>query len=105
MDKKKLKLSISGNSKKTINNIEQAKSNPKNSVIIRSSKGFQKKKYNKSSSSQNFNRSNPTQNFRRTEQAFFQKKDISDFEKRKIAEQRATKRLKGDVVKENKEKQ
>ena len=104
MDKKKLKLSISGNSKKTINNIEQAKSNPKNSVIIRSSKGFQKKKYNKSSSSQNFNRSNPTQNFRRTEQAFFQKKDISDFEKRKIAEQRATKRLKGDVVKENKEK-
>ena len=43
MDKKKLKLSISGSSKKTINNIEQAKSNPKNSVIIQSSKGFQKK--------------------------------------------------------------
>ena len=34
MDKKKLKLSISGNTKKTISNIEQAKSNPKNSFII-----------------------------------------------------------------------
>ena len=29
MDKKKLKLSISGNTKKTISNIEQAKSNLK----------------------------------------------------------------------------
>ncbi len=104
MDKKKLKLSISGNAKKTINNIEQAKSNPKNSVIIRNSKGFQKKKFNKPSSSTNFNRPSPGQNFRRPEQTFFQKRDVSDFEKRKIAEQRATKRLKGDVVRENKEK-
>ena len=32
--KKKLKLSISGSSKKTINNIELAKSHGKNSVII-----------------------------------------------------------------------
>ena len=45
MDKKKLKLSISGNSKKTINNIEQAKSNPKNSVFIGKKKTFQKKNY------------------------------------------------------------
>ena len=42
MDKKKLKLSISGNTKKTISNIEQAKSNPKNTVIIEdSSTGLQ----------------------------------------------------------------
>ena len=34
MEKKKLKLSISGSSKKTINNIELAKSQGKNSVII-----------------------------------------------------------------------
>ena len=34
----------------------------------------------------------------------FPKKDISDFEKRKIAEQRATKRLKGESTKENKDK-
>ena len=44
MDKKKLKLSISGNTKKTINNIEQAKSNLKNTVIIKNNKTFQKKK-------------------------------------------------------------
>ena len=47
MDKKKLKLSISGNTKKTITNIEQAKSNPKNSVIINNNKNFQKKKFYK----------------------------------------------------------
>ena len=51
MDKKKLKLSISGNTKKTISNIEQAKSNPKNSVIINNNKTFQKKKFYKSGSS------------------------------------------------------
>ena len=45
MDKKKLKLSISGSTKKTINNIEQARSNPKNSVIINNNKSFQKKKF------------------------------------------------------------
>ena len=43
MDKKKLKLSISGNTKKTINNIEQARSNPKNSVIIKNNRSFSKK--------------------------------------------------------------
>ncbi len=34
MEKKKLKLSISGASKKTINSIEQAKSHSKNTVVI-----------------------------------------------------------------------
>ena len=34
MEKKKLKLSISGASKKTINSIEQARSQSKNSVVI-----------------------------------------------------------------------
>ena len=105
MDKKKLKLSISGNTKKTISNIEQARSNPKNSVIINNNKNFQKKKFYKTSGSNdslkkpNFNigSKRPTSNF-------FAKKDISDFEKRKLAEQRATKRLKGETTKENKEK-
>ena len=61
MDKKKLKLSISANTKKTINNIEQAKSNPKNSVIIKNNKTFQKKKFFKSTpSGNNFNK--PSQN-------------------------------------------
>ena len=34
MEKKKLKLSVSGSSKKTFNSIEQAKSKSKNTVVI-----------------------------------------------------------------------
>ena len=41
---------------------------------------------------------------KKTPNSFFPKKDLSDFEKRKLAEQRATKRLKGELVKENKDK-
>ena len=104
MDKKKLKLSISGNTKKTISNIEQAKSNPKNSVIINNNKTFQKKKFYKPSSGDNFRKPNSNFGLKRQPQSYFTKKDISDFEKRKLAEQRATKRLKGETTKENKEK-
>ena len=105
MDKKKLKLSISGNTKKTINNIEQARSNSKNTVIIKNNKSFQKKKFFKSpTSGENLNK--PSSNFtsKKPSSNFFVKKDISDFEKRKLAEQRATKRLKGETPKEAKEK-
>ncbi len=105
MDKKKLKLSISGNTKKTINNIEQARSNPKNTVIITKNKNFQKKKFFKTNT--NFDPSNkPTTNFnhKKAPMGFSQKKELSDFEKRKLAEQRATKRLKGETSKENKDK-
>ena len=45
----KVKTSISGNTKKTINNIEQAKSSSKNTVIITKNKSF-KKKFFKSNS-------------------------------------------------------
>tara|TARA_Y100000591_G_scaffold123909_2_gene105888 strand:+ start:7190 stop:9412 length:2223 start_codon:yes stop_codon:yes gene_type:complete len=101
MDKKKLKLSISGNTKKTINNIEQAKSSSKNTVIITKNKNYQKKKFFKSNP--NFDSSKkPNVNFAHKKQpiGFAQKKEISDFEKRKLAEQRATKRLKGETSKE-----
>ncbi len=105
MDKKKLKLSISGNAKKTINNIQQAKSNPRNSVIINNNKSFQKKKFSKPSTfSDNFKKPGTNLGSKRQSPGFFPKKDISDFEKRKLAEQRATKRLKGDATKENKDK-
>tara|TARA_B100000674_G_scaffold334617_1_gene279445 strand:+ start:511 stop:2727 length:2217 start_codon:yes stop_codon:yes gene_type:complete len=105
MDKKKLKLSISGNTKKTISNIEQAKSNPRNSVIIKNNKNFQKKKFYKNTSSTDPNKKmSPNISFRKTNQSFIPKKDISDFEKRKLAEQRATRRLKGEASKENKDK-
>ena len=102
---KKLKLSISGNTKKTISNIEQAKSSARNSVVINNNKNFQKKKIYKSSTNTNVQRkSNFGGGFKNLLKVFSQKKDISDFEKRKLAEQRATKRLKGEAVKENKEK-
>ena len=38
MEKKKLKLSISGTSKKTFNSIEEAKSKSKNTVVIEKKK-------------------------------------------------------------------
>jgi hypothetical protein len=56
MEKKKLKLSISGSSKKTINNIEKAKFKSKNSVIIeRPSARHQQKNF-----SRNFNNKSST---------------------------------------------
>ena len=104
MEKKKLKLSISGASKKTINSIEQAKSQSKNTVVI-------EKRSPRFGSKQNFARGarlaeNKTQNTPITKKTNFSKLSspiTSDFEKRKLAEQRATRRLKGEnVQKENK---
>ena len=81
MDKKKLKLSISGNPKKTISNIEQAKSGPKNSVVIKNNKGFQKKKfYKNSTTSEIHKKTNLGTGFKKSSGSFFPKKDISDFE-------------------------
>ena len=46
MEKKKTKLTISGSSKKTISNIERAKTQGKNSVIIeKKSFGFKNKAF------------------------------------------------------------
>ena len=95
---KKTKLTISGIAKKSIENIELAKTQGKNSVIIEKKNKF----YNKGS----LNRSSG--NLRTKNKPTFQTKTSSftknfppvtksnDFEKRKLAEQRATKRLKGD---------
>ena len=107
MEKKKLKLSISGSSKKTFSSIEQAKTQSKNAVFIerKGSKALRK----------NFNTKpqKPSSSFRPNSN-FLQKKfnpnetstPKSDFEKRKLAEQRATKRLKGEIsYKDNKSKQ
>ena len=51
MEKKKLKLSISGNSKKTFSSIEEAKSKSKNTVVIekKSSKFSGKSQFSKQS--------------------------------------------------------
>ena len=97
MEKKKLKLSISGDSKKTINSIEQAKSQSKNTVVI-------EKKSPRYGGKPNFSRgTRPIEN--KSQNTFIPKKTNfskpvsfikSDFEKRKLAEQRATRRLKGE---------
>ena len=103
MEKKKLKLSISGSSKKTFNSIEQAKSKSKNTVFIekKSSKFVGKSQFSRKNNNiskttvSNFSKPN---NLTRTPN-----QPSSDFEKRKLAEQRATRRLKGESPqKENK---
>jgi len=99
MEKKKLKLSISGSTNKTINSIEQAKNQSKNTVVIeRKSKRF----LGKSQTSRSISTNDKLKN----KSSFIQRKPnyskplpstSSDFEKRKLAEQRATKRIKGEV--------
>jgi len=101
---KKTKLTISGTAKKSFKNIEIAKTQGKNSVVIekQSSKfpsrgGSSRPGSFKPKTTSTFNRSAPTKS------SFAPKSPpiTNDFERRKLAEQRATKRLKGD---ENKDK-
>ena len=100
MENKKTKLTISGTTKKSFKNFKETKSKDKKTVII-----DKKQNYQTSNKSFGFKKKSP-----------FSKKDTfskpkflgktssitSDFEKRKLAEQRATKRLKDDN--ENKDK-
>ena len=96
---KKTKLTISGIAKKSIQNIEIAKTQGKNSVVI-------EKKPNNfpsrggPSRSGNFKPKTTSELNRGTflKPSFVTKSppNTSDFERRKLAEQRATKRLKGD---------
>ncbi len=98
MEKKKLKLSISGSSKKTLNSIEQAKSQSKNTVVI-------EKKNTKFPGKSQFSRQNAS-NLRPNNNNYSKPSNFvrpsappaSDFEKRKLAEQRATRRLKGEAI-------
>ncbi len=102
---KKTKLKISGIAKKSIQNIEKAKTQGKNSVIIEkqsnkfSNKGSSfKSSFNKSKSTSPINRGaslKPSFSPKSTQLP-------SDFERRKLAEQRATKRLKEDNESKNK---
>ena len=103
MEKKKLKLSITGTSKKTINSIEQAKSHPKNSVVIEKRAGKFPRKPNFNNNKNNFTHKNTNLSTNKKAQFSQPQTNISDYEKRKLAEQRATKRLKGEEThKENK---
>ncbi len=102
---KKTKLSISGSAKKSIKNIEIAKTQGKNSIVI--DKQTVKIPNRGGSFRPTPTRSRQTSTFNRGttfKQPFNSKLPniTNDFEKRKLAEQRATKRLKGDS--ENKDR-
>ncbi len=99
MEKKKLKLSISGSSKRTINSIEQAKSQSKNTVVIEKKPRFGTKP--------NYPRPNTLNERPKGSAPFVPRNNTfskpttspsSDFERRKLAEQRATRRLKGETT-------
>ena len=96
---KKTKLTISGIAKKSIKNIEIAKTQGKNSVVIEkqpskfSSRGGSSRPGSfKTKATSTFNRGTSVK------PSFAPKSPpiTNDFERRKLAEQRATKRLKGD---------
>ena len=82
MENKKIKLTISGKPKKPLNNFESPKSHSRKPV----------------STSKPQNRFNKGSSFRPNKPLFTSKKQSTpnDFEKRKLAEQRATKRLKDE---------
>ena len=103
--KKKTKLTISGSAKKSIKNIEIAKSQGKNSVVIEKQTGKLSSRGGSFRSSTNKPRTTSTFNRGAPLKPSFNPKSppiTNDFEKRKLAEQRATKRLKGDS--ENKDR-
>ena len=96
---KKTKLTISGTAKKSFKNIEIAKTQGKNSVVIEkqsnkfpSRGGASRPGSFKPKTTSTFNRGAPGK------PSFTPKSPpiTNDFERRKLAEQRATKRLKGD---------
>ncbi len=108
MERKKTKLTISGNPKKSIDNIELAKFKNKNSVVIekktsrfsnnnpnRKSSGFKPRIKQSVGLNEDFKTKKPQKIFKQSFQT------ANDYEKRKLAEQRATRRLKGGV--ENKD--
>ena len=94
MEKKKTKLTLSGNLKKSISNIERAKTQGKNSVFIerKNTKFAGRKPF--SSPGKPFNKPKPT-GFTKPSSP------TNDYEKRKLAEQRATRRLKDDTDKKD----
>ena len=103
MEKKKTKLTISGNLKKPIDSIDLARSQNKKSVIIEkkpsrfANNTFKKNSPFKTNVKRNlsFNENTPIS---RTPKIFKKsQQSTDDYEKRKLAEQRATKRLKGGI--------
>ena len=102
---KKTKLTISGSAKKSIKNIEIAKTQGKNSVVIEKQSSKFSSRGGSSRTSSFKSKTTPTFNRGELSKTNFATKSppiTNDFERRKLAEQRATKRLKGKN--ENKDK-
>ncbi len=105
MENKKTKLTISGNPKKSFKNFDSSKTKGNKTVVIEKrtktpTKGFFNKNLDNKKPSSSFKRSsglNPSFGTKMPS-------SYSDFEKRKLAEQRATKRLKSDEDKDKKSK-
>ena len=98
MENKKTKLTISGIAKKSIKNIEIAKTQGKNSVVIEKQPSKFPNRGGLSRSGGFKPKTSPTFNRGTTSKPAFSPKSppiTNDFERRKLAEQRATKRLKG----------
>ena len=106
MENKKIKLTISGKSKKSIKNIDSSKTQGKKTVIIDKAND---RASNKGSFGKATGLRNQSSNFKRGQflkPNFISKTptNTSDFERRKLAEQRATKRLKADGETDKKNK-
>ncbi len=106
MEKKKTKLTISGTSKKSFKNFKSPDNPGKKTVVIdkHPNRSFNKGNFKKTS---NFKNSSYLSNKNLSLKANFSPKvssATSDFERRKLAEQRATKRLKGDSDSDKKPK-
>ncbi len=105
MENKKTKLTISGNPKKSFKDFSSSKNTAKKTVVI-------DKKLNKPVNRGNFNKSFPSKTSTNLKRGFQIKPNFnpkasintSDFERRKLAEQRATKKIKGDTDSDKKTK-
>ncbi len=107
MENKKTKLTISGGPKKSFKNIDSVNNQGKKTVIInRQSPKFQGKgKFSKGSGYKStLTNYKKADNYKTNFKINNPNSGISDFEKRKLAEQRATKRFKGEDDKDKKSK-
>jgi len=106
MEEKKTKLTISGNPKKSFKNFDPSKNKDNKTVIIdkQRNKTSGKGVYNKPSGFRS-ETNNLKKNFH-SKPSFIPKNPLgtSDFERRKLAEQRATKRIKNESEKDKKTK-
>ena len=103
MENKKTKLTLSGIAKKSIENIELAKTQSKNSVVIekKPSKFANRNNFSRPANARSKSTTNPLGNSTLKTNTAIKPKPSSpitnDYERRKLAEQRATRRLKGDA--------